>query len=337
MTKKITMQDIADRLNISKNAVSQALTGKPGVSEETRKQIEKIADELGYRYIPRGQNNIKTGNIGLIATDFAFSQTNFFGEIYLSIEQEAQKRNMNLVIQSINQRSIQELSLPAFIEEKSVEGILILSHISTPYINKVLSTGIPTVIIDHHHPNIQADAILTNNRFGSYLAIQHLIELGHKEIAFVGNTRLSPSYQERLEGFRLAFNDYNLKVNEDFLFTNIVEKEENVDQLIKSLAVQPTAWFCINDGFGYFVNSGLKKIGLNVPVDVSVCSFDNGQLARLSTPRITSMDIDLRQYGRKSVEQLCFRIKNHHEPFQEILLPATLVIGESTAVNKRVK
>ncbi|WP_394173472.1 substrate-binding domain-containing protein [Guptibacillus hwajinpoensis] len=340
MGKRVTMQDIADRLNITKNSVSQALTGKPGVSEHTRKEVYKVADELGYSYTPKThsrQPDTKTGNIALIASDFAFSMKSFFGEIFLSVEEEVQKRNKSLLLQSVNKHANENLTLPSFIEDHSVEGILILSHLNNDYINKVLATGIPTVLIDHHHPAIQADSILTNNRFGAYTAVQHLLELGHKNIAYVGNINFSPSYQERLEGYLLALKDYGVEPKEEYLFTNALEEDEVINNFIRQVPVQPTAWFCVNDGLGYLVNSGLKLYGVNVPTEASICSFDNGQLSKLSSPRITSMDIDLKLFGRKAVEKLFWRAENCNEPFQETLLPAKLVEGESTNIAPEIK
>lgn len=333
MGKRVTMQDIADRLSITKNSVSQALTGKPGVSESTRKDVHRVAEELGYSYTPKNQvkqAEPKTGNIALIASEFAFSMRSFFGEIFLSVEEEVQKRNKNLLLQSVNKQANDNLILPSFIEDKSVDGIIILSHLNKDYIQKVLSTDIPTVLIDHHHPDIQADAILTNNRFGAYSAVKHLLELGHREIAYVGNVSFSPSYQERLEGYMLALKDYGVIPNENLIFNDALEEDDVINKFIEQLPSQPTAWFCVNDGLGYLVNSGLRLHGINVPSEASICSFDNGQLSRLSSPRISSMDIDLKLFGRKAVERLFWREANSEEPFEETLLPAKLIIREST-------
>lgn len=332
MKKRVTMQDIADRLNISKNSVSQALRGKEGVSEETRERIKRVAEEMGYQYpgARKKKKQGRTGNIGLIASDLTFSLKNFFGEIYLSIEKEVVKRGMNLHIQSVNQEQKEKLILPSFIENKMVDGILILSHISTEYINKVISTGIPTILVDHHHPNIHADAVLTNNRFGAYLAVQHLIELNHRDIAFVGNVEYSPSYEERYEGYLLALREYGIEPNEEFIFKNAEEKEEVIIQYIKQLKQQPTAWFCVNDRLGFLVNSVLKQQGIQVPDQASICSYDNGQLSKISTPKTTTVDIDLELYGRRAVELLFWRMENKNEPFQEILLSSKLIKREST-------
>ncbi|WP_031406748.1 substrate-binding domain-containing protein [Geobacillus vulcani] len=332
MKKRITMQDIADRLNISKNSVSQALRGKEGVSEETRELVKRVAKEMGYEYpASRAKSRGKPSKqIALIASDRTFS-LKFFGEIYLSIEQEALSHGMRLHIQSVNEQQKQQLLLPSFIEEKVVDGIIVLSHISTEYIQQIVATGIPTVLVDHHHPNISADAVLTNNRFGAYVAVQHLLELNHTDIAFVGDVNYSPSYQERYEGYLLALKDYGVKPNEEWMFCQAQEDETVIAGYIRELKRQPTAWFCVNDGLGFFVSTSLQQHGLKVPDDVSVCSFDNGQLSQIATPKITTVDIDLKRYGKRAVELLLWRGDHPNEPFQEVLLSTKLIKRESTA------
>lgn len=333
MKKKVTMQDIADRLNISKNTVSQALRGKEGVSEETRRLIHQIADEMGYEYSSTKQIVQKTRSIGLIASDTTFSLKSFFGEIFLSIEKEVLSKGMNIQIQSVNQEQISKLLLPSFVENKQVDGILILSHMSNDYINKIISTGIPTVLVDHHHPTIRCDAVLTNNRFGGYIATKHLIDLKHQKIAFVGDIDYSPSYQERYEGYLLALREHHLEPVKDILFTKAEEKEEVISEYIENLSVQPTAWFCVNDGLGFLINSALWKKGIKVPEDASICSYDNGQLSKISTPKTTTVDIDLKLYSKRAVETLFWRMENPEEPYQEILISSKLIIRESTAQN----
>jgi LacI family transcriptional regulator len=337
MEKKVSMQDIADRLNISKNSVSQALSGKPGVSEETRLLVQKTAEELGYQYQTNRKNKRAEKNapknIALIASEYAFSLS-FFGEIYLSIEKELKDRQMNLFIESINDDSKRNLILPTLLTNHEIDGILILSHISTDYIASIIGTGIPTVLIDHHSPYLQADSVLTNNRFGAYMAVEYLIQLGHRDIAFVGDVDFSPSYQERLEGYLLALKKFGIKPNQDFIFNNAKETQEEITRFLENLDTQPTAWFCVNDGHGFLVTSVLQQKGFKIPEEVSVCSFDNGQLSQISSPKITTMDIDLKYFGRKAVEQICWRIENKNEPIHEILLPTKLIIKESTAKRK---
>jgi len=334
------MQDIADRLNISKNSVSQALSGKPGVSEATRLLVQKAAEELGYQY-PMNRKKESTEkselrNIALIASDYAFSLKSFFGEIYLSVEREIRNRGMNLFIESIDSYSKENLILPSLLTNQEIDGILILSHISTEYITKIINTEIPTVLIDHHSPYLHADSIIINNRFGAYTAVEHLIRLGHREIAFVGDVHFSPSYQERLEGYLLALQTYGITPNERHIFTEAKETQSDMASIFEALETPPSAWFCVNDGLGFFILSVLQQNGVKVPEEVSVCNFDNGQLSQIATPRITTMNIDLKYYGKKAVEQLSWRMENRNEPICEILLPSSLIVRESTGEKKQL-
>jgi LacI family transcriptional regulator len=333
MKTKTTMQQIADKLNLSKNSVSQALSGKEGVSEETRKKIVELAKQMGYSYSPTRllKKQGRTGSIMLIASDFAFFHKSFFSEIYLAVEKEAFKYGLNLLIQSISREATEKLILPPNVQNKGVDGILILSHISTEYTNAIISKGIPTVLIDHHQPNIFADSLLINNHFGAYNAVQYLIELGHRDIGFMGNISLSPSYYERMEGYLMALNHNDIAENADIIIKNVEEQADFIAKLLPLIERMPTAWFCVNDGLGFLVNSTIQQMGYNVPDQVSIISFDNGQLSQVATPRISTVDIDLKLYGRKAVELLLWRMENPIEPFIEILLPTQFLQRESTA------
>lgn len=336
MSKKVVMQDIADRLNISKNSVSQALSGKDGVSEETRRKIIETAEEMGYKYAKKqsgGDKQVKT--IGLIASEFAFSMKNFFGEIYLSIEREATRHGIKLLIQSITPDMRDSLILPSFIGDDGVDGILILSHISTPYIEKVIAQEIPAVLIDHHHPLLHADAVLTNNRFGAYTAVKHLLDLHHRDIAVIGNVDVSPSYQERWEGYLLALREHGIEPREDRMLVHVAEDETAIDDALRGMTSQPSAWFCLNDGFGFYVCSSLRNAGHQIPDDISICGFDNTHFSQMSLPKITTMDIDLPLFAHKAFSQLLWRIDHPEEAYQEILLPTHLIERESTGACKR--
>jgi LacI family transcriptional regulator len=332
MKTKVTMQQIADKLNLSKNSVSQALSGKEGVSEQTRKQIVEQAQQMGYVYSQTRMHKKqgRTGSIMLIASDFAFHKS-FFGEIYLAVEKEAFQCGLNLFIQSISHEATEKLILPPSVQNQLVDGVLILSHISTEYTNAIISTGIPTILVDHHQPNIFADCLLINNHFGAYSAVQHLIDLGHRDIGFMGNISISPSYYERMEGYLMALNHNDIAENTDFIIKNAEEQADFIAKLLPQIERMPTAWFCVNDGLGFLVNATLQQMGYKVPEQVSIISFDNGQLSQIATPRISTMDIDLKLYGKKAVELLLWRMENPTEPFMEILLPTQFIQRESTA------
>jgi len=249
----------------------------------------------------------------------------------MSLKKETEELNWDLALHPITAPQLTQMALPSCIEEKKVDGVIILSHLTDEYIDKIISTNIPTIIIDHHYPNIQADCILTNNRFGAYQITHHLIQLGHREIGFIGNINYSPSYQERLEGYYLAFKKAGLPLpHEKFIKTDMIEEDENVYTYLDSLDMQPTAWFCVNDGLIFYAYSYLQKNNFHIPNDVSLACYDNGDLPRLANPSITTMDVDLDYYGKCAFSQLLWRMENPTQPFREILLPSILLIREST-------
>lgn len=327
------MQKIADYLQLSKNTVSQALAGKDGVSENTRILIQKTADDFGYIYKKRGHPVKKREyqNIALLASEHIFFSQGFFGEIYLSIYKNVSDRNHKLFTECISDEDVQEMRLPACFDEHEIDGILILSHITDDYISMVIETGIPVVLIDHHAPKLKADAVLSNNRFAAYEAVDHLIKLGHRDIAFFGRTDISPSYQERLEGYLLALKKNGIQANTSLIFEDFKETQSSIKTLLNDAKSIATAYFCVSDILGFLVFSELRQNGLSIPSDVSVCNFDNGQLSQMTSPKLTSVDIDLNYFGKKAVEQLNWRIANPEQPIQEIVIPTKLIVRKSTS------
>ena len=327
------MQAIADDLGLSKNAVSIALRGAEGISDLTRKTILKKAEELGYNYYKKGDHSQKK-NIAFIASDRVFSSNllnrSFFSHIYLTLKEEVEKIGGELTLQSITDGQIKEAKLPAQLVEKKIDGIIILSHLSDAYIDLIINTKIPTVVIDHHYPGMKSDCVLTNNRFGAYEMVEHLILNGHTQIGFLGDVNYSPSYQERLEGYLLAFKKYDAKIpDEKYIKTDIKECDEAVNLYLASLDELPTAWFCVNDGLMFYTYSYLQKSGLTIPKDISLTCYDNGDLSRLTHPLITTMDVDLPSYGKCAFNQLLWRMANPDESYREILLPSTLLERDS--------
>lgn len=330
MQKKVTMNDIAKSLGISKNAVSQALSGKDGVSEDTRQKVIEAADMLGYIY--KKSKNTEINKIALVGSTKTFS-LDFFGGICLSTQSELSELNMELTIISICDEDIKNNIIPQGIYES--DGILILSHIDDNYIESIVSLNIPCVLIDHHIPNLSADCVLINNRFGAFSAVNHLIKLGHTEIGFLGDINYSPSYYERLEGYKLALYKNNLNQNNECIFSNTSDDIDLIRNIIKSVNEnKPTAWFCANDKLGCLLLNALKELNYTIPNDVAICSFDNAEFSNLMVPKITSVDIQKEYLGKKAVDVLLWRLSNLEKPYQEVLINTELIIKGSTDIAK---
>lgn len=339
--KKTTMQDIADKLHISKNSVSQALGDKGGVSQQTKMMVRQVAEELGYQYKKKQSSRNRSGSsatsdkYALFATEFALSHKSFFGEILRYIEKEIVNRGNQLFIFSVSPKDISEAALPKSFNKTDYRGLFILSHIDRQYTQLLLNLQVPAVMVDHHDPHLEVDCVLSQNKTGGYLSTEYLIHLGHKKIGFLGDIDWSPSYEERWEGYLKALRDYHVPYEKAITITKIREERtvlfQELEALSKRISDWPTAWICVNSGMGFILISYFQSIGYRIPDDVSVCCFDDTEFTVLSKPQITTMAIDLKDMGQKAVELLEWRIQHPDQAYLEIMLPTHLIERESTS------
>lgn len=338
--KKVTMQDIANQLGISKNSVSQALGNKKGVSQQTREDVLRKSRELGYHYSQRASTVVHDTSknfpvYALLATEFVFSQKSFFGEIILGIENEIRIKNGQLKTFSVSKEDVVKQTLPKNFDSKRYRGLFILSHIEFNYIKKILDLKIPTILIDHHDPHFNVDCVLSQNKSGAFLATEYLIGLGHQKIGFIGDIHWSPSYEERWEGYKKALNLHHLPYESKYVITTVKKEErtslfKTLDGLLNPLSGWPTAWLCVNSGLGFILISYFQSKGLDIPKDASVCCFDNTEITLLSSPQITTMGLDLANMGRNSVNLLEWRINHTEDPYVQLELSTQLIKREST-------
>ncbi|MHC5227051.1 LacI family DNA-binding transcriptional regulator [Enterococcus sp. LJL99] len=324
--KKVSMQDIADKLAISKNSVSQALRDTDGVSETTKKAVIQTAQELGYSY--KSKTTAKeNGKILLVATDFALSQISFFGEIIESIRKQAMKLDYSFETQTITKKMINEQKLPESIE--AYTGLIVLSHSDNAYIKKLLDLNLPTVLVDHHDPSLLVDTILSKNTDGTYLAISLLNQNNHKRIGFIGDIHFSPSYLERYRGYQRALTDLGLPTEDDIEITAIEESQGALFERLKQVKEMPDAWFCVNSGLAFMLNTYLQSNGYIIPDDCSIICFDDTEFTRMAQPAITNVATDLNYMGELAMETLVERIADQLHPFVHKQIVPSLNIYDS--------
>lgn len=329
MPKKVTMDSIALKLGISKNTVSLALRGMPGISETTRKTIEAAAESMGYKY----KSNVRqqtTRNLCLVIAKSTRDSIGFFSFIQLGIEDEAKKNNINTIIHYYDEKD-EIFEIPNCVKDGMVSGIITLGRISRKTINAIITYDLPVVMVDNYFDDLVMDCVLTDNQCGGYLAVEHLINCGHTKIGFLGNIYASVSFYDRYQGYLKALREYGLHYNPGY--SVIDRKLENVDNEEIALVIEgmksgegiPTAFFCCNDAEALVILKVLSNMGIAVPEEVSVMGFDDIETSRSVTPELSTMRVQKEMMGRRAVCKLLQKMSGIEEPTEKILLSANII------------
>ncbi len=344
---KITMKDIAERLDISINAVSLALNSKAGVSEETRKQVLDVAEELGYLdKSPKFVKSFANKNICVIIKKYYFEDNTFYSKIMMGIGEESRRKGYDIITCLINET---EESIPSCIESKKVCGIIVIGTIEDEYLVKLKNYKIPVVLVDHTSLLESTDSILTDNKLGSFNITKLLIEKGYKDIGFFGDLEYSLSIKERFFGYREAIKKFlkfnNFKEAEVFIEErsvlydveqNIIDKNiEGIKERINRINKIPEAFVCSNDNAAIALITSLKELGYMVPKDIAVVGFDDIVLSSLIEPKLTTVRVEKDFMGRKAVDRLLWRIENKKDPDEKTILSVEVIERDSVG-NKNI-
>ncbi|MED5020054.1 LacI family DNA-binding transcriptional regulator [Paenibacillus chibensis] len=348
MAKKITMQQIADHLGVSKFVVSKALSGKGGVNETTKERVIQAASQLGYfsqknAYIrspkaerPASKSGGKQSVIVLMPNiRFQTKESLYWGKIVEGISGSLEDMGLGMVI-------ISEQSVDNFVHILNPDGILGLigvGQISTPLLLEVHRLGMPIVLVDMEDPLIPSDTVFVNNMDAMAKLTNYLIGIGHRRLQFIGNDRFSRSFRDRHAGFRITLEEHGLNAPaQDGLALQLQELEKGdietevkgwLSRKLKAKAM-PTALVCANDSIAVTVVQVLNELGLKVPSEVSVTGFDNIEDAMQNAVRLTTVHVPKEAMGRRAVQKLLERIERPLEPMEKILLAGDIVYRDSS-------
>jgi LacI family transcriptional regulator len=348
MSKKITMQHIADHVGVSKFAVSKALSGKSGVSPDTREKIIHAATQLGYfaqkrnkRPVGRAvQSKSQPGSRNTIIVlipnvRYQTRQSVYWGRIIDGITSALEEHHLGMMI--VTEQIADNFS--QLINPDAVLGLIGVGLISNQLLLEVRNLGIPFVLVDHEDPLIPSDALFMNNFECERRMTNYLLGHGHRSLQFVGNIRFARSFQERWLGFRSMLEEHQIPLDQDqrllsFEGINRSEMTEELEPILRDLAERgkmPSAFVCANDSIAICVMTVLMKMGISVPQKVSVTGFDNIDDAALSNPTLSTVHVNKESLGRRSVETLLWRIDNPDGPKEKILLAGDIMLRQSTS------
>lgn len=332
ISKRVTLLDVANASGLSRATVSLVLRDSPLVAEETRLRVQKAMQNLGYVYHRAAANlrSHKSHTVGLVVSDI----TNpFFAELTMSIEAQLDGANYVSLLCNTSEMLSKQERLLSTMQEYSADGILLSPARGTPLatIEKLQRSRLPFVLFGRYVPGIQADYVGADNILGASVAVEHLISLGHRKIAFIGGPGNTSSRQEREQGWRQAQMNHNLSINESFVVTTAATREggsQAIRQLLE-LPDKPTACLCFNDVVAFGVILGLQSMNLQSGVDFAVVGFDDVAESAMMHTKLTTMAVSPRQIGAEAVQLLLDLIENPGKLPRKIILQPQLVIRES--------
>ncbi len=336
MARKVTMQQIADNLNLSKSLVSRALSNKYGVNEKTKALIVHEAARLHYQRTEPAQTGKTPGKmITVYMQRYTLTEDVNFGSIIVSgIERAISKRYLQMNLVLVDDCAVPELADRA----RGSMGIIICTGVDGLLLEQLRKLDIPIVMIDPLSVGHQINCVFADNYAGSYSITSHLIRRGHRNLMFLGDFSCSYAILQRYHGFcdcvrnhaDLGVKGFSVTEKSGLTRPNLAScfSLEALNRFLDQCH-PVTAIVCANDPTAMYAYDALKARGLRIPEDVSVVGFDNVVGSANTDPPLTTLNISKHQLGEAAVSMLADTSSDHAAPYRICLLGVTIVERES--------
>ncbi|MCS5720623.1 LacI family transcriptional regulator [Herbiconiux sp. CPCC 203407] len=330
------MDDVARRAGVSGATVSHVLNETRRVSDSTRKKVEAAIRETGYRHntLARALAAGRTHTIGMCVPIL----TNpYIANLVNAMETAASEAGYTLMIgDSRDDAEIEVRTVNTFLERR-VDGIIVAPGVDSQRLTMPLleASGIPLVLIDRHVREVDADQVFAEGIDSTKRLTSHMLEHGHREIAVLAGTPGIRSTDERLEGFRAAFAARGLEVDPELVVVGNSNAESSERALLELLGRRrPEAVVALNNAMTIGAMRAFRGLGLRVPQDIALASFDDFEWADLFEPRITALAQDVAGMGRQALELLVARIADPERPTRLVSLAPALHVRDSCGVDR---
>ena len=346
MVGPVTLKDIARKAHVSIGTVSRVFNNHANVTEEMRQRVLKAATELGYfatagREQRPSDTNRLVKEIGFLFCSFlsidGVATNPFWSHILHGVESEASRFNIKVTYRSLSTLENTPDILLTTVYDMKLGGILLSGPAEPETIQLIHDTGIPLVLVDNHLPKFHC--VLGNNFDGARAAVEYLISMGHRQIAFIGGPvregtqppRGIYTIERRAEGYRIALVDAGLPVSRELCESANLSADggyEACKRLLKR-GLPFSALFCANDEMAIGAMKALREVGLQIPDDVSVVGFDDINMVQHLTPALTTVRVDKEVLGSIAVRRLLSLINNPDPVGVSSILEVELVVRDS--------
>lgn len=311
MSKKVTMQDIADSLHVSKVSVHKVLTGQKDISLELKEKIEAKAEELGYIY--KKDRLIRNYKFIFLAKRKYFLNTHelFYSTIYKRLQEECEYNKADLLLQFYETEEDIAVIDKLIMENHRISGIFVAGQFSDEKLEKFTKMPIPIVIIDYFSSQYDLNYVYLNSYNDAFRMTNYAIENGHEKIGYIGPLN-NDALIDRYFGYRKALLHHKIRYNPEWLISDHLIDEKNVFNTAFPKTL-PTVYICHCDYTAIKVIRALQLNDIKVPEDISILSFDDTEGAISMTPSLTTIGISKTEFARNALQLMQTILRNPNE------------------------
>jgi len=328
-----TLEEVAQLAGVSRSTVSRVINDHPNVRAETRGRVWQAIRESGYRphAVARSLVTNRTQIIGMVipeAVTTLFTDP-FFPLLLGGATEACNAHHYQLLLSLFNDPTGQEEMYQRVLHNGYLDGVIVASaSLKNPVFSNLLRDRIPFISVGRY-PDERVDYVDVDNVGGARMAVEHLIQLGHRRIATIAGRLDMVHGQDRLEGYRQALEARHIPVNEELIVEGDYTENGGMVGMQRLLSASPGAVFVGSDTMAIGALKALRQAGQQVPQDVALIGFDDIPLASAIEPALTTVRQPIRQLGALAVETLLDLIEHPGSGPRRIVLPTQLVIRES--------
>jgi len=336
MGRYTTLKDIAKVAGVSHTTVYRALNDKPRISQATKERIVSIARELNYQPNVLAQSLVlgRTKTLGLVITTIV---NPFYPELAKGIEDAARSLGYSIILCSTNFDPSLEKQYIDMLQSRGVDGIIFTSaHIHDPNITSLVEDRFPLILVNRRVYGIplmdSVDYVVVENTKGGFLAVEHLIRMGHRRIGIISGSSDSSAAVERLEGARKAFIDYGLNPADLLVLEGDFLKPSGYEAAREFLSLKnsPTAIFGVNDYMVLGAYEAILDSGLRVPENIALIGFNNITFSAMKGIELSTIGQKKYEMGAMAVHLLIDRIEGRNgDKARQITLEPELIVRRS--------
>lgn len=336
----ITLRDVGRRAGVSAMTVSRVINGREGVDAETQRKVEEAIEVLDYvpNRIARGLTSQKTATIGLIVPDVV---NPFFSPVVRGAEATARRAGYRVLLCNSEGDLRLEREYIEDLVSHRVEGLLLApaNDRSRHNILPLLRREFPLVLIDRALPNLDCDLVVGDSASGARRLVEHLLAVGHRDIAHITDADDTSTGRERLKGYQEALTAAGIPHRDDLIFRTTVDQIGGYRATQQVLAMDrlPTAIFTVNNMTVVGAMKALRERGFLVPRDMALVCFDDVEHLAVLSPFLTVIDQPAETFGSLGAQLLLERISGKAGPrSRRIVLQTDLVVRSSCGSNMGV-